>query len=589
MNKLLIAAVVASIWYSGLANAGLQEGIDAYQKRDYTNSIAELAPLEASRDPTALYYLGRLLLLEVGGIRRDYKKGVSLIRDSAELGYPPAMTRMAWSLRYGTYSNTKDEQAAVAWLEKASDAGYAEAKMNLADCLATCDRIPHDLPRAFALMEQSSDGGWTEATYRLGQIYLDKQWGLAAPDAARARRYYEAAAKNGHLDAMWSLGDLLTSPSIEPNELGTAFSWFKKAADKGNNLARYRAALMLLKGEGTAADDSAARALLEAAVAGNNFDAPGPLALLRYEGRAGFTADPKAAVDFFQSFYSADDRQNNSEQYAIMQLANIALNKKEYSRPELAFRMYESLARQGSLIGKYAVGALTLQGRGVVTDETEGIRQLTAVVKSNRGSLAALWSGYVLSEQAYRRGNSHAAARLLPYIFEKPFEVQGNGDIVLLDEAFMTIAHFGQVANISWTLDLALKEGGKGPISWGYVWQLVKSNSVESKPDEVAQWDRVVKRATAENPDLLALGAAAKAENCRKYVCKTALSDLKVARKRGSIMAIYVLANLYFGESGSSATFREEAGIAKSEKLATLLLKELSSKAGVHVKKESLH
>jgi TPR repeat protein len=318
------------------------------------------------------------------------------------------------------------------------------------------------------------------------------------------------------------------------------------------------------------------------------------LALLRYEGRAGFESDEKAAIAFGRGWYvggySDEERKKLSDADVLIRLARIALEKRGYSKPDLAFRIYQSLALRGNLTGKYAVGVMTLQGNGVAADEVKGKRLLTEVARSKRYSPEAFWAAYLLAEHAYRQGKYRESARLLPDIYGKalvkmalindnrrPWEIPSDLKDVLTDKAI----------DLSWTFDLALREGGSGPVGWAVPWKMVprvKRTRVENRPvlpvEMEAQWTRLLDQTTRKNPELLALVAAAKSYSGGKQEDLAALPELKAARMRGSLLARFALAHFYLSDDDDEVKLRAELGIAQNEELGRQMLEELS-KMGV--------
>lgn len=597
-KRIAIAIAMAGFALSGFAHAGLREGIAAYESKDYSTARTELEPLVATREPAALYYFGRIELSRKDG---NPERGVGLIRNAAELGYPVAMTAMGNFFLYGNDRAHLEitHRLALEWFEKAAIAGDAKGKLALANCLATCADAPRDSRRAIRLMEELIDAGSSDAMLRLGRVYRDGSWALPAPDMDRARRLFEAAAKTDHVSAMLALG-LLLRDRIQPPQPEAAFNWIKKAADRGDTSARYHVGLMLLKGEGAPMDDVAARAMFEATERGYLSE---PLALLQYEGRAGFTASEKGSIELYRSLYK-DGQKDIDDSDVLVHLATMALGK-EFSRPDLAFRIFQSLALQGNASGKLAVAAMTFRGKGTSVDEAKGKLQLASLRQTEKHSFEATWAGYVLSDHAYRLGNFREAANVLPDIFDKDsvralVQKDGNLHNLLPDipEYLLAIIYDGKEMDSSWPISLALREGGSGPISWAVKRRRFDPSTVDSSKDislvltakEEEHWAKLVDEAANENPELLALLAlkTMNAEKCIENECNAALKNMKLARTRGSILARAILASLYLSDGESQMKFRAELGIARDEKYADQMLKELEGMGVTRIKKDDL-
>ena len=78
-----------------------------------------------------------------------------------------------------------------------------------------------------AIWRNLAEKGDADAAFNLGQAY---RLGRGVPaDSALAKKWFEAAANKGHVDAQVSLGLLL----FDSGDRAAAMSWLKKAADKG--------------------------------------------------------------------------------------------------------------------------------------------------------------------------------------------------------------------------------------------------------------------------------------------------------------------------------------------------------------------
>lgn len=115
--------------------------------------------------------------------------------------------------------------------------------------------------QAVAIWRPLAAKGQADAAYNLGQAY---KLGRGVPaDLAQAQRYYEQAARAGHLEAQTSLGLLMFQNG---NRTG-AMRWLKQAADAGEPRAMLVYGTALFNGDGVTADRVRAYALISRAAA----------------------------------------------------------------------------------------------------------------------------------------------------------------------------------------------------------------------------------------------------------------------------------------------------------------------------------
>jgi len=101
---------------------------------------------------------------------------------------------------------------------------------------------------AVAIWRNLAQKGDADAAFNLGQAY---RLGRGVPaDSALAKKWFEAAANKGHVDAQVSLGLLL----FDSGDRGTAMSWLKKAADRGEPRALLVVGTALFNGDGLKQD-----------------------------------------------------------------------------------------------------------------------------------------------------------------------------------------------------------------------------------------------------------------------------------------------------------------------------------------------
>ena len=105
-----------------------------------------------------------------------------------------------------------------------------------------------DPARAVAIWRPLAQKGDPDAAFDLGQSY---RFGRGvAPDAAQAKKWFEAAARTGHLQAQVSLGLLL----FDIGDRSNALIWLKRAAERGEPRALLVTGTALFNGDGMKRD-----------------------------------------------------------------------------------------------------------------------------------------------------------------------------------------------------------------------------------------------------------------------------------------------------------------------------------------------
>jgi len=120
--------VLTMIFIAGSAGAqaGLQDGITAYQKGNYPAALKELRPLADNGDAKAQAILGEIY--DSGkGVLQNHAEAASWYRKAAEQGDAGAQTTLGVMYENGV-GVPQDNKEAVSWYQKAAEQGYAEAQ-----------------------------------------------------------------------------------------------------------------------------------------------------------------------------------------------------------------------------------------------------------------------------------------------------------------------------------------------------------------------------------------------------------------------------------------------------------------------------
>jgi len=138
-----LTAFVIALAFVGTIHAGpLEDGLAAYQDKDYAKAIEIWRPLADSGNAAAQFRLGAMYI-EGRGVERDDAEAVKWFRRAAEQGDPMAQFNLGASYAEGT-GVAKDEAEAAKWFRRAADQGMSFAQLNLGIMYAEGKGVPKD-------------------------------------------------------------------------------------------------------------------------------------------------------------------------------------------------------------------------------------------------------------------------------------------------------------------------------------------------------------------------------------------------------------------------------------------------------------
>jgi TPR repeat protein len=164
MRKLIFCLFV--LLWSGIAAAGLNEGMAAYNNADYKTAAAEFQKLP-KKDGFVLYTLG--VMFENGqGVAKDGKAAAEWYRQAAEQESADKLWAMLSEHNLGVmYARgegvPQDYKAAVAWYLKAAEHGNASSQFNLAQMYAKGEGVSVDNVQAQKWLDLAAAGGDAKA------------------------------------------------------------------------------------------------------------------------------------------------------------------------------------------------------------------------------------------------------------------------------------------------------------------------------------------------------------------------------------------------------------------------------------------
>ncbi|MEM8700504.1 MAG: caspase family protein [Pseudomonadota bacterium] len=265
-----------------------------------------------------------------------------------------------WAQLARAYRSAGDYEKAIAWQQRAVDAGYASAMVYLGQMYLDAQAVPRDYPRAKELFEEAADRGETAAYTALAWIY---RAGVGvAQDYGQALEYYREGADLGNDWAMTNIAEFYQKGfgvEQDPNE---AVTWYTAAAKSGELTAQTRLARMYQNGDGIPKDFEQARFWFETA-AGRGV----PNALTRlgtmYESGQGLDKDVEAAVRLF----TRAAQENDPEAY--FRLGRVYASKHPlYDDPERAVALFERAIQEDVFGAERGLARLLFEGRGVTKD-----------------------------------------------------------------------------------------------------------------------------------------------------------------------------------------------------------------------------
>ena len=175
------------------AQAELQDGIDAYEKGNYSAALKEFKRLAAKGDAVAQSALG---FMYVGGqgVPQDYKKAAVWYRKAAEQGHAGSQSNLGVMYANGQGVPQNDGEAA-SWYRKAAEQGYAPAQFNLGVMYANGQGVAQDMVQAHKLFSLAEKTVGEDATNnrKLVEATMNPQQLEEAQGLAR-----EWAEKHGH-------------------------------------------------------------------------------------------------------------------------------------------------------------------------------------------------------------------------------------------------------------------------------------------------------------------------------------------------------------------------------------------------------
>ncbi len=142
---------------AGALDPLLEQGIDAFSKKQWEQSMALLLPQAEAGSPPAQFFVS-LMFRQGMGVDSDAVKANDWLRRSAEGGFAAAQFNYGNLFLKGD-GIEKDDVKVVAWWEKSANQAYVRAQFNLATFYYLGRGVTKDTDKAIFWYRQASLGG----------------------------------------------------------------------------------------------------------------------------------------------------------------------------------------------------------------------------------------------------------------------------------------------------------------------------------------------------------------------------------------------------------------------------------------------
>lgn len=202
-----------------------EEGVEI----DYDKAFRYYSMAAAQKDNVAVNNLGSLYYSGIG-TEKDLLKAATLFDEAAKLGNVEAAVNLAFIYLSGSNVG-KNSRAAMELFKQAADSGNPTAKFMLGYAYYKGFVYPQDYGKAVRLIREAAASELAEAQYMMAVMYLNGQ-GITK-NYGNAVKFLQQAVKQGNVDAMAELGDILALGTAYPKDVYKAHVLFNIAAVRG--------------------------------------------------------------------------------------------------------------------------------------------------------------------------------------------------------------------------------------------------------------------------------------------------------------------------------------------------------------------
>mgnify|MGYP003603126310 CR=1 FL=1 len=194
--SLLLTALMAAPF---TANAGLNEGLAAYDRAEYATALKELTPLAEEGNAKAQYRLGRMSNLGQG-LPPDKKEAAKWFHLAAQQGLAEAQGALGYLCLVGE-GVQQNSDLALEWTRKAAQQGEATAQFNLSTMHSEKFGVQKNPVESLKWLRKAADQRHVQAMNTLGSLYETGQAGVKR-NPVFAHMLFDASAEKGDSTAV---------------------------------------------------------------------------------------------------------------------------------------------------------------------------------------------------------------------------------------------------------------------------------------------------------------------------------------------------------------------------------------------------
>ena len=168
------------------------------------------------------------------GIERNNKDAIFWHKKVlAQYAVPGSMFAIAYAYDIGGAGVKQDYPEAARWYEKAAQANYVIAQLNLGILYQEGRGVGKNLQRAFNLYMKAAQQGNSAAQVNVG-TYFDFIDGAVSKDLEQGFMWYMKAAQQGNARGQFMVASMYSLGEGVDKDISQAITWYRKAAAQGN-------------------------------------------------------------------------------------------------------------------------------------------------------------------------------------------------------------------------------------------------------------------------------------------------------------------------------------------------------------------